>query len=106
MKKGGIKPPLPPTSMPHIASRLMEIGPTQPAGMGVAPLSWSEINAWCDRTGIEIAPWEARLIRRLSVEYIAFGRKAEAENCPPPWKAEVSRAEIEHEASLLDAILG
>ena len=74
--------------------------------MGAGPLSWREIDAWCNRTHIDLAPWESRLIRRLSVEYLAEGRRAESENCPPPWRAEVTAEEVQTEVDRLRMVLG
>src|SRR3546814_5786496 len=98
-KKDGITPQMPPNPAPHIIDRLVEIGLTEAAGMGAAPLSWQSIRSWSDMTGIYPAPWEARLIRKLSIEYLAEGRRAESENCPPPWRAEVTERERETERS-------
>src|SRR3546814_20346619 len=74
--------------------------------MGAAPLSWQSIRSWSDMTGIYPAPWEARLIRKLSIEYLAEGRRAESENCPPPWRAEVTERERETEVQRLRMVLG
>lgn len=107
MRRTGIKaPPMPDNPAPHITDRLVEMGLTQAAGMTAVPLSWQEINAWCDRTSIDLPPWEARLIRRLSGDYLAESRAAEAETCPPPWRAPASEASIAAELQVLDAVLG
>lgn len=97
---------MPPNPAPHITDWLIEIGLTEAAGMGAAPLSWREIEAWCSRTVVDLEPWEARLLRKLSVAYLAEGRKAESENCPPPWRAEVTQRERDVEAANLRALLG
>ena len=96
---------MPPNLAPHIIDRLIEIGLTEPAGMGVGPVSWREIDAWCNRT-IDLPPWEARLLRSLSVAYVAEGRRAESENCPPPWRWEPSEREREAEMARLRMVLG
>lgn len=106
MKRDKIAPPMPPNPAPHITDRLIEIGLTQAAGMGAVPLSWLEINAWCERTAVDLDPWEARLIRRLSAAYLAESHVADDENCPPPWKAPVTAREIEIEDAKLRAVLG
>lgn len=106
MKRDGIQAQMPPNPAPHLISRLVEIGLTEAAGMGAAPLSWREIDAWCNRTSVDLSPWEARLIRQLSVEYLAESRRAESENCPPPWRAEVSEREKEIELERLRMVLG
>ncbi len=106
MKRDKIVPPMPHNPAPHITDRLIEIGLTQAAGMSAVPLSWVEINAWCERTAIDLEPWEGRLIRRLSAAYLAESRKAEIETCPPPWRAEVTAREREIEEAKLRAVLG
>lgn len=106
LKAQKIAPPLPPNPVPHVTDRLMEMGLTQAAGMAAVPLSWQEIDAWCRRTAIDLTPWEARLIRRLSAEYLAESQRAEAETCPPPWRAPVPQHQIDTEVSRLRSVLG
>lgn len=93
---------MPPIRLPHIITRWIEIGMTQGGGMAPAALTWLEINEWQKATAVQLGPWEARTIRALSVTYIAEGRKAEEETCPPPWRAPVTAQErASEEASLL-----
>lgn len=106
MKADGIKPPMPPAALPHIVDRLVEIGLSESASMGAAPLNWSTIAAWVTLTGVEILPWEARLIRRLSIAYLAEGRRAESESCPAPWRTEVSPRDAEVEEAKLRMVFG
>lgn len=106
LKKSKLPVPLPPNPAPHIVDWLVEIGLTEAAGMGAAPISWQAIHAWQVMTGAHIAPWEARLLRRLSVDYLAESRRAESENCPPPWRAPVSPQERDLEVRRLQMVLG
>lgn len=106
MKRDKVEPAMPPNPAPHIILRLTEIGLTETNGMGPSPLSWREIEAWQRVTGVHIAPWEARLIRQLSIAYIAEGRRAESENAPAPWRAEVTQREREIEEARLRMVLG
>jgi len=106
MKRQKIVPSMPPNPAPHIINRLIEIGLTEAAGMGAAPLSWQTIRAWSEMTGVHLSPWEARLIRSLSLEYLAAGHRAESENCPPPWRTEVTAQEREMEVARLRMVLG
>lgn len=106
MKKDGITAKMPPNPAPQIVARLIEIGLTGSTGMGPAPLSWLEIEAWQRVTGFDLMPWEARLLRTLSVDYIAEGRRAESENCPAPWHAEVSKRELDVAEARLRTVLG
>lgn len=81
----GIEPDMPPLVAPWIVEHLMEIGPIESAGMGVAPIGWRTIHAWQEVTGAVLQPWEARLLHRLSAEYVMESRRAEKANCPAPW---------------------
>lgn len=74
--------------------------------MGTAPLSWREINEWQTATGVALSSFEAKTIRKLSVEYVAESRRAESENCPPPWRAEVTDREREVAEAKLRMVLG
>jgi len=103
MKKDGIPIQMPPSPAPHIIDRLVEIGLTDADG---APISWLAINEWQRATCVHLAPWEARLIRRLSVEYVAESRRAESENAAPPWRTDVTPREREVEEARLRTVLG
>lgn len=62
----------------YILDYLFELG----MSMGDAALSHSEIRAWMENTGIELASWEARAIKRLSEAYMSeshAARKIDAE---------------------------
>jgi hypothetical protein len=83
--RGDTEIEMPPITAPHLFERLMEIGPTDTAGMDREPLRPATIAAWADGLGIEVAPWEVRLLRRLSAEYLAMAREAAEVDCPSPW---------------------
>lgn len=77
----------------------------QGGGMAAAPLEWSEIADWQCATGLILTTWEARTIRAMSIAYIGESRKAEDENCPPPWNHGVLPGERDSEESRLLAVL-
>ena len=106
LKRKKLTPQMPPNPAPHITDRLIEIGLTEAAGMGSAPLSWREIDAWCNRTRVDLEPWESRLIRRLSIAYLAEGGRAESETCAPPWRAPVTQSELDAAEESLWMVLG
>lgn len=81
----GKEPDLPPLSAPWVVDKLMEIGPIVAAGMGAGPIGWRDITAWQEVTGFTLEPWEARLIRKLSTEYLTVMTDARKADCPPPW---------------------
>jgi hypothetical protein len=85
MAKKGVVPDLPYLSGGHyLIDYLMEAGPISAAGMGPVVLTWPELNAWVERTGVDLQPWESRMVRRLSADYLTQSRKSEKLDCPSP----------------------
>jgi len=77
-------PELPPTGPAgHLLAYLFDAGPVGQGAMGAVPLSHSELAAWQANTGIELAAWEAKALRRLSSEYVAASHDAADVACPP-----------------------
>lgn len=70
----------------YLLSYLWEIGPTLVAGMGSGPITHLELRAWQANSGIELQPWETRVLRRLSIEYLITAQKAEKADCVAPWQ--------------------
>lgn len=106
MKKNRITLKMPPNPMPHIIDRMVEIGFTEPAGMGMGPISWQTIAAWSRMTGIALSSWEARLLRHLSAVYLAEFNAAAEEGRPAPYRTKVTQREAEVEQAGLRALLG
>lgn len=72
----------------YLLGYLFEIGPTMAAGGYPGPITHEEILAWQELTGIELQPWEARFIKRLSGEHLAESHRAEKIDCPEPSRQE------------------
>ena len=72
---------------PYIVNYLFEIGPVLPAGMGSGPITASEIEAWQRLLGLELQPWEVRLLLRLSREYLSESHSATERGRPAPWQS-------------------
>ena len=84
---------------------LMEAGPTSTAGMGPVPLTWADIGAWEHSTGVELQPWESRLVRILSAEYLAQAQASEKFDCPAPWQPEQTEEKRTRVASHIRDVL-
>jgi hypothetical protein len=69
----------------YLLAHLMEAGPVMSGGMGPAPLTFAELRAWQDMVGVELQPWEAKLMRKLSVEFASESQQATAHDRPAPW---------------------
>ena len=74
----------------YLVNALMEAGPTTAAGMGEVPLTWADLMAYQSGAGRDFQPWELRLIRRLSGEYLSESMRAKAPDARAPWIKEVT----------------
>lgn len=91
MQDRGEAPSLPENPAPHLIDWFLEIGPTVSAGMVEAPIGWPDMAAWQGLTGIELDPWEARTIRRMSSAFISQRQDAKKPGCPPPWSPDLPK---------------
>lgn len=55
----------------YLANYLEEIGACHSNGMGLEPLRWTDIKAWCELSGTDLDYWECQLIRDMSYAYTA-----------------------------------
>lgn len=85
---GTYHPPMPPCDAHYLVDHLFEIGPTAPAGAGEGAISHVDLAAWMGNTGICLNAWEARTLRRLSMDYLGESHKATKRGHPAPWQAE------------------
>ena len=69
----------------YLIKHLFDVGPTLDGGMSSGRITYSEIEAWERKTGIELLPWEAALLRRLSAEYMAESSAAAKHDRPAPF---------------------
>ncbi|MCZ4340186.1 hypothetical protein O4H52_01110 [Sphingomonadaceae bacterium G21617-S1] len=95
MEDDGVLIELPPNPAPFIIERLMEVGPAMGGGMERAPITFTEIENWQASTWSRLMPWESRLLRRLSVAFVAETHRAEEPDCPPPWIDEVEEPQLD-----------
>jgi hypothetical protein len=77
-------------ALQYFVDALFDAGPTSAAGMGAVPLTWADLEAWQRGTGVFFPPWQLRLIRKLSSEYLAESQAADAHDAPPPWNREIT----------------
>jgi hypothetical protein len=85
----GYTPSMPPAgAAAYLLDYLFEVGPTMAAGAGEAELSHQEIESWARLRRIELTPWEARTLRRLSRDYLAEKHAAEDPRARAPWTSQ------------------
>lgn len=73
----------------YLTDWLFDVGPSCSGSMGEAAVSYQDLVAWQACNGVELLPWEAGLLRRLSSEYMAERRNAEEPARPAPYAGEV-----------------
>jgi hypothetical protein len=107
LDKGGT-PFLPKNPASYLTDWLFEIGPTSAGSMGEGPLGYRDFAAWQDISGIDLMPWEARLLRQLSIEYAMTRHKAEEQAFPAPYSGEVDDVVANRDvvAKQVDAVFG
>lgn len=92
IRKAGANPGLPPCPSQDLVDLLFEAGPYTVTGMGSAPLSWQEIDAWLKCTGRQLPYGVVKLVHSLSGTYLAEYRRAEKPDHPRPY---IDRVTIE-----------
>lgn len=69
----------------YLVGYWQQIGLVQHGGMGMAPLSASEVAAWCSQAAIDLQPWEFLAVREMSRHYVVQLTESEKPECPPPY---------------------
>lgn len=62
-------------------------------GMGLIPLTWSELDAYVRRSKVDLSAWESDHVIMMSREYCAFIQKAKSETCVQPYWPDMSKKE-------------
>jgi hypothetical protein len=66
----------------YILEYLFEIG----ISIGEHAITFSEIESWQRLSGIELQPFEARFIKKLSEAYLSASREAADKDAESPWQ--------------------
>lgn len=95
-KDNTFRPPMPECDAPYLIEYLYDVGPTLSSGAGPIPLTEQEIAAWQTNTGIDLLPWESRVLKRLSREFLSQMHASEKRDCPAPWRPapDIDRAQV------------
>lgn len=76
---------MPKLEYPHLLDWLMEVGPCEFTQSGIKPVSFQEIKAWSDVSGLVLVENEPQIIKQMSGEYCGMYIKGRDRNCPPPY---------------------
>jgi hypothetical protein len=103
MKKNGVNPVMPEVTCQYLANIYFEIGPVCAGGMGSAPITQTEIDAWQRNSGVRLQPWESQFVRRLSSVWIDESREAESPERRAPY-SEIAMTTQQHVSNKIDEI--
>lgn len=90
----GDYPALPHNPAPYLTDWLFDVGPTCASGMGEGVITYTELANWQAISGVELEPWEARLLRRLSAAYAGENYEARKRDHPAPFGGDKSDLEV------------
>lgn len=80
----GVDVVVPEMKCSYLFDYLIRIGIMSSSSMGNVPLSWQELNAWVQVTGIPLNEWELRVIRRASEVYVNQHELSKKIDAPMP----------------------
>lgn len=82
----------------HLMSYLFEAGVATSNGMGIVPLSWQEIDAWIEVTGLPLSTWEKLTLKEMSEAYVNEFTQASEKDRPAPYIRPVEEEQIDRKA--------
>lgn len=85
LRAEGFPVELPDNPVPYLVDWLMEVGPFGTGGMGAVAINWADLATWQALTGLQIDPWEARTLVRLSRDFVAQTERSKDITCPAPY---------------------
>lgn len=101
MRERKEKPLLPKNPAPYLAAWLFEIGPAVTTGQGMIEIGWDTLRDWQQTMGVALKPWEARLLKRLSRDYVGQWYDSRKPDCPAPYAG--TRADLASNRSRVGA---
>lgn len=70
----------------YLLAFFMEVGPSVSTGMGMAPIGFSDIEAWRNLTETNLTPWDALMLRQMSRAYVNQYAESRDPRCPAPYE--------------------
>ena len=80
----------------YIVQAFIALGLCISGGMGIVPLSWTEIDAFLRRSSYELDDFEAEIVFNMSRAYVSWLNKGADINCFSPWDDTSDTAKANH----------
>ena len=82
---------------------LYTVGPGAGTGFGLAPISWSELRAWCELTATRLASWQAEALVLMSRAYAGeYNQASRTKGSHSPWADD--KGQEKREESVADTL--
>lgn len=91
-----------PSADTYIVNAFHLLGASSSNGMGITPQSWTEVDAFCNRSSCILDDWQADTLILMSRAYCSWLSKGKDINCFSPWDDTSEQAKIRHSKSMLD----
>lgn len=69
----------------YLLRYLFDVGTATSGGMGLSPLTSTELWHWQALSAVPLSPWEAGVLLRLSKDYCAEHGRADGKDAVSPW---------------------
>lgn len=69
----------------YLTARFVSSGMFLSGGMGMSPLTWTEISAYIDKSGYRLDGWESEQIFNMSQAYCGMSHTSKESTCPAPY---------------------
>lgn len=76
---------MPPCRAVYLVRHLFDVGPVSIGEAGPGPVSYPELAAWSQVSGVPVTPWEGKMLRVMSVAYADELAAAKEARRPCPW---------------------
>ena len=77
-----------PKADPLIVQWFHKLGRGLSDGMGLTPITFTELNSFPQVLNLNITPWECEQLITMSREYCGMIHKAKDKNCKCPWHSD------------------
>ena len=91
-----------PDADPFLVSVFHDIGVAMSGDMSLSALTFTELDAYCNRMKTDLTAWESSQIITMSREYCSWNSKGKDKTCTSPWSDNSDEAIEENNARITE----